>query len=339
MKVIANRIVIASDIGLNNNLFGATLLSWLDKYGALFTYRYLHHTFVTYKMEKTYFLHPAKQGDCIDFYVTNVKYNPLSVSFDLVAKNSSCNPATEIINTNMTFVAIDVETEKPCRINPMLFEIEEFEDCINQTVNKFLSIDETIFHNIKHVKKMLTQLKMYKSLMSNQDYKRLYIAICYHDAIHEANQNDNEENSIELFKRDFKKIFNEDEINKISQLILCTKTDYNHDLIKKIKFGDLIHDLDMLSLMDYETMRGNDAKIKNEFSHLTPLEFYEYKLKYFKNLIKSGVFISEQYKQFNTIAVKNIKKYMKEIKSLIKDIKDNKEKEIIPEEKNEEINL
>jgi acyl-CoA hydrolase len=61
MKVIANRVVIATDIGLNNNLFGATLLGWLDKYGALFTYRYLHHTFVTYKMDKTYFKNPAKE--------------------------------------------------------------------------------------------------------------------------------------------------------------------------------------------------------------------------------------------------------------------------------------
>ena len=61
MKVIGNRIVLATDIGLNKNLFGATLLTWLDKYSALFKYRYLHHIFVTYKMEKTYFNKPAKE--------------------------------------------------------------------------------------------------------------------------------------------------------------------------------------------------------------------------------------------------------------------------------------
>lgn len=55
MKYIASTIVKASDIGLNNYLFGGILLGWLDSYGALFTYKYLHHTFVTYKMEKNIF--------------------------------------------------------------------------------------------------------------------------------------------------------------------------------------------------------------------------------------------------------------------------------------------
>lgn len=61
MKYIASTIVRQSDLGLNDNLFGGTLLRWLDEYGALFTYKYLNHTFVTYKMEKTYFLKSAKQ--------------------------------------------------------------------------------------------------------------------------------------------------------------------------------------------------------------------------------------------------------------------------------------
>ena len=117
MKYIASTIVRASDIGLNNNLFGGTLLKWLDEYGALFTYKYLNHKFVTYKMEKTYFLKSAKEGDCIDFYVTNLKFDRMSVNFDLVARINSYKPAKEIINTNMTFVAIDVEKEKPLRLN------------------------------------------------------------------------------------------------------------------------------------------------------------------------------------------------------------------------------
>lgn len=318
MKAIANRVVIASDIGLNNNLFGATLLSWLDKYGALFTYRYLHHTFVTYKMEKTYFMKPAKEGDCIDFFITNVKYNPISVNFDLVAKNINCTPPTEIINTNMTFVAIDVDSEKPQRLNPMKFELEEFEGFITQNCKKFISTDENIFHNVKHIKKMISQLKMYKSELSDTDYKRLYIAICYHDAVSKPGNNDNKEKSIDIFKKDFTRIFSEDELNKITQLIKCTTTGSD---IPKVKHGELIHDLNILFYMDYETFRNNDIKIRTEYSHLTPLEYYEYRLKYFKELIKSNIYISDYYDKFNSIAIKNIKKYMKEIKELIKTMK------------------
>lgn len=73
MKVIASRVVISTDIGLNSNLFGATLLGWLDKYGALYTYRYLHHTFVTYKMDNTYFKNPAKERILLRFLYNKCK--------------------------------------------------------------------------------------------------------------------------------------------------------------------------------------------------------------------------------------------------------------------------
>ena len=66
LKYIASTIVRANDIALNGNLFGGTLLRWLDEYGALFTYKYLHHTFVTYRMGDTYFLKSAKLGNLID---------------------------------------------------------------------------------------------------------------------------------------------------------------------------------------------------------------------------------------------------------------------------------
>ena len=198
MKYIASTIVRASDIGLNNNLFGGTLLRWLDEYGALFTYKYLNHRFVTYKMEKTYFLKSAKQGDCIDFYVTNLKFDKISVNFDLVAKINSYKPAKEIINTNMTFVAIDVEKEKPQRLNPMLFELDEFEKCIYQKAKSFMSNDENIFHNIHHVDEMINQLNRFKATMNSYDYKKIFIAICYHDAVHIPMSNDNEKNSVIL---------------------------------------------------------------------------------------------------------------------------------------------
>lgn len=73
--------------------------------------------------------------------------------------------------------------------------------------------------------------------------------------------------------------------------------------------------------MDYEIFRNNDIKIRTEYSQLTQLEYYKYRLKYFKDLIKSNIYISEHYEKFNSIAIKNIKKYMKEIKELIRTMK------------------
>ena len=320
MKYIASTIVRASDIGLNNNLFGGTLLRWLDEYGALFVYKYLKHKFVTYKMEKTYFLKSAKQGDCIDFYVTNLKFDKISVNFDLVAKINSYKPAKEIINTNMTFVAIDMDAEKPQRLNPMFFELDEFEKCIYQKAKNFMSDDQSIFHNIYHIDDMLNQLNMFKATMNSNDYRKLYLAICYHDAVHNPCDLKNEEKSIELLRRDFGKVLSEDEFNDISNMIVCTKSSINYDEIKKYKNADLMHDLDLISFIDYETMKANDVKIRSEKDDVEISTFYKRKLNYYNDLLKNGVFISSKYKKYNTIANENIKLYINEIKNLINDV-------------------
>lgn len=323
MKYIASTIVRASDIGLNNNLFGGTLLRWLDEYGALFVYKYLKHKFVTYKMEKTYFLKSAKQGDCIDFYVTNLKFNSISVNFDLVAKINTYKPAKEIINTNMTFVAIDEFKEKPMRLNPMLFETDEFEKLVYQSIEKYMTNDDSIFHNIFHVKEMLNQLNMYKATFTPSIYKRIFFAICYHDVIHVPGDKENEEKSFETFNKTWGKILTNEDVTYIKNLILCTKTDMDYNEIKKYENGDLIHDLDMCSFINYETMVNNDVKIKTEYSNFSPLEFYEYKLKYFDRLITEGVFISDYFVKYNNVAIENIKKYSDVIKELITNMKNN----------------
>lgn len=316
MKYIASTIVRQSDIGLNNNLFGGTLLRWLDEYGALFTYKYLNHKFVTYKMEKTYFLKSAKQGDCIDFYVTNLKFDKISINFDLVAKINGPNPK-EIINTNMTFVAIDVEKERPQRLNPLLFELDEFEKIMNQTIEKYMSSDEHVFHNKNHIYEMINQLKMYRTSIPTRDFKYIYFALCYHDVVHIPGNINNEEKSIEILERDWKKVLSNDDIEIIKEMILSTKSSITKENICHIKYADLVHDLDMISFIDYETLKANDVKIRSEYENISLLEFYQYKIKYYDNLIKNGVFISTQYKKYNNVAIENIKKYKDEVNELM----------------------
>ena len=107
-------------------------MTWCDEYGGLYAYKYLHHTFVTYKIEKIYFTKPGKEGDLIDFYMDHLKFNNISVTFDLLAVNNA--DGSEIIRTSMTFVAIDRNTEKATRLNPLLFERHEFEAFAKQHI-------------------------------------------------------------------------------------------------------------------------------------------------------------------------------------------------------------
>jgi Acyl-CoA hydrolase len=66
MHYVATKICRASEIGLNGNLFGGTLLSWLDEAGAAFAgYLCRAPNMVTLKMEEVLFRRPVQdQSPC-----------------------------------------------------------------------------------------------------------------------------------------------------------------------------------------------------------------------------------------------------------------------------------
>jgi predicted metal-dependent HD superfamily phosphohydrolase len=221
----------------------------------------------------------------------------------------------------MTFVAIDIEKEKPKRLNPMLFELDEFEKCIYQKAKSFMSNDENIFHNIYHVDEMINQLNRFKATMNSHDYKKIFIAACYHDAVHVPMSNDNEKNSVILLNKDFGKSLTEEDFEDIKNMILSTNKNFNQSNIKQHKNYDLLHDLDLISFIDYDVMKHNDVKIRTEYNNLSTLEFYEYKLKYLNELIKNKIFISSFYKMYNNVATNNISNYIEEISKMIEEFK------------------
>lgn len=196
MKYVTSTIVRANDIALNNNLFGGTLMRWCDEYGGLFVYKYLHHTFVTYKMGATYFLKPGKLGDLIDFYVDNLKFNKISVTFDLIAQVNN-DAKKRLLNTSVTFVAIDINTEKAVHLNPFLFEKHEFEAFVNQRI-KFPNGTESV------------QISIPGKGMDLKTYKRNYIKELYLCA---ANQDVAQ--AITMFQKDYIKTIPPETISEV----------------------------------------------------------------------------------------------------------------------------
>lgn len=165
MKKIASTIVRATDIALNDNLFGGTLLRWLDEYGALYTYENLHHTFITAWMGETYFTKTAHIGDLIRFYAHDLTFHRAYVQFRLRALVVG-NPDREIINTEMRFVPIDRESGKIVRMNPFLFEREEFEKYVNQKMQNSPDMFE--------IPGKYGDQSMYKKTYISEIYKKVY---------------------------------------------------------------------------------------------------------------------------------------------------------------------
>jgi predicted metal-dependent HD superfamily phosphohydrolase len=185
-----------------------------------------------------------------------------------------------------------------------------------------ISDDENIFHNQAHMEDMLTQLNMYKTSIPSIEYKRLFAAICYHDICHDVLCDNNKTECCNTFKRDWNKVLNQEEMDSIFSYIMATDYDINQEEIKDIKYADLIHDLNMISFIDYEVMKNSDIKLKAEYSDIQPNSFYETRINYFKKLIETNVFISSKYKRYNSIALENIKLYIQEMEELLKEFKD-----------------
>ena len=143
----------------------------------------------------------AKLGDLIDFYMDNLKFNKLSVSFDLVAKTNTTSK--EIINTNMTFVAINIETEKAIQLNPFLFEKSEFKSFVQQKVKTHLCCNQEI-PVIENVGKKDNLL----------EYKKGYIAQLY-----KAIYPEDIATAISMFQKDYGKLLEPKLITEVITII------------------------------------------------------------------------------------------------------------------------
>jgi len=110
MKLITKRIVLASDIGIHGNLFGGTLMSWMDEAAAAFATEYCFTpNMVTVKVGEMLFKKPLKAGHHVRIYGEVLSLGNSSITLSLEARKYSLYSAEEtlVCSTNTTFVRID----------------------------------------------------------------------------------------------------------------------------------------------------------------------------------------------------------------------------------------
>ena len=122
MHYVATKICRTSEIGLNGNLFGGTMLSWLDEAGAAFA-GYLCHApaMVTLKMEEVLFRRPVKISHHVRIYARVNKVGNTSITLDVEARRFDFEKELEetVCSTRMVYVKIDAEG-KAVRIDDRL---------------------------------------------------------------------------------------------------------------------------------------------------------------------------------------------------------------------------
>ena len=114
MKLISTHICMAGDLGIHNNLFGGTMLSWLDEAGAALASQVVSTPrVVTVKMSEVVFNRPVKAGNLIKIYGEVKEIGNTSITLSLVAKKESpyTQKQKEVCSTDIKFVRIDGEGE------------------------------------------------------------------------------------------------------------------------------------------------------------------------------------------------------------------------------------
>lgn len=108
-ELISKEICMLKDIGLNGNLFGGIMLSYIDKAGAVFSCEMCESdSLVTLTMDKVIFNRPVKVGDILYFYGTLIRFGNSSIEIKIEVFRKDYNTEMiQVCGTNMVFVQID----------------------------------------------------------------------------------------------------------------------------------------------------------------------------------------------------------------------------------------
>jgi len=114
MELISTKICKTSDIGINNNLFGGTMLSWLDEAGGTMASSVCcTPQMITLKIDEVLFEKPVKVNEHIRVYGKVERIGRTSIALYLEARrfNFTSHDEETVCSTKAIFVRIDPDGE------------------------------------------------------------------------------------------------------------------------------------------------------------------------------------------------------------------------------------
>ena len=114
MELISTHFCKAANVGYHGNLFGGTMLAWLDEAGAAFACQACDTPrMVTKRISEVVFNKPVRPGQIIKIYGEVRTVGDTSVTIHLEARRHSVYNGSQrtVLTTEMTFVRIDGDGE------------------------------------------------------------------------------------------------------------------------------------------------------------------------------------------------------------------------------------
>lgn len=108
-QIVTRHLVMEKDLNYHGNLYGGTMLAWLDESSALFVMESIGYTnFVTAGMENVRFKSPARSGEAVVFYCRTADLGRSSITVQTRAfvHDPLSDRKDEIINCSITFVCL-----------------------------------------------------------------------------------------------------------------------------------------------------------------------------------------------------------------------------------------
>ena len=112
MELIGTRMCMTRDIGVHGNLFGGSMMSFVDEMAAAWVCQICNTPrMVTVRVSEFEFKKPVKVGHILKFYGEIVRFGTTSITVSILVKrrNVYTGDEEEVTATNMTFVRIDDE--------------------------------------------------------------------------------------------------------------------------------------------------------------------------------------------------------------------------------------
>ena len=115
MELASQHIVMAKDLNAHGNLFGGTILAWIDEGCAMYVMGKIKYSnIVTVNMQDVNFSSPGRLGDIVQIYakVEKIGNSSITIYSKAIANDVAKQSLSEIIACKITYVCLD-EFQKP----------------------------------------------------------------------------------------------------------------------------------------------------------------------------------------------------------------------------------
>ena len=133
MEHITTLVTKVSDIGVHGNLFGGTMMSWIDESAVAYAMQLCDTPrMVTVKIDELVFKKPVKVGNLLKVYGKVIEFGTTSVSIYIEVRKHNVYTGNQdtVTHTNIKFVRIDDEG------NPLAIS-ERIKSRYEERLNKF----------------------------------------------------------------------------------------------------------------------------------------------------------------------------------------------------------